>query len=181
MPNNIDTNITQATKFNWFEQYNTIANASKILAPKDNYIYFYHLDKALIIPVYPDNINDAMSANFNTSSPLLRSAPLYSYASSGPRDVSFTFILHRDLMHSVNRSLYSDNPEEMVDYVDDLVKSLQASVVPKYNDSTKIINPPMVAVRIADEIFIKGVINGSVSLNYGLPLINFNNQKEINI
>ena len=53
----------------------------------DNYIYFYHLDQFIMLPLYADSVQDTMAVNFETSTPLSRSAPIYSYRNSGPRTV----------------------------------------------------------------------------------------------
>ena len=56
------------------------------------------------------------------------------------------------------------------DYVDLMIKYLQASVVPSYSDAVKMVNPPIVALRMG-EIFIKGVLTGQLSLQYKLPIL----------
>ena len=154
----------------WMTGHQSELGTFKIYAPKDNYIHLYHLDKTILLPVYPDNINDKMNVSFKSSNPLLRSAPIYSYSDSGPRSVSFSFTLHRDLMYSVNSALAGSTE---TDYLEELINHLHAMAVPKYQSASKIVDPPIVAVRIADQIFIKGVVVGGVSVNYQLPLINF--------
>jgi hypothetical protein len=57
------------------------------------------------------------------------------------------------------------------DYVDTLIKYLQAAAYPKYGDAEKLVDPPLVSVRIGDDIYIKGIINGSVQTDYDLPII----------
>lgn len=64
----------------------------------DNYIYIYNLKKFLYLPAYPDRITDAMSASFNTTSPLSRSAPIFSYSNSGPRTLVISLSLHREML-----------------------------------------------------------------------------------
>lgn len=154
-------------------------NEYSIFAPKDNYIYMYHTQTFMILPVYPNDISDSMSANFSSSAPLLRSAPIYSYSGSGPRSVKFNFTLHRDLMNVVNENV-SNIPKgsDPIDYVDTMVKQLQAIAVPRYDSSSKMVDPPMVAVRIGDEIFVKGIVVGGISLNYMLPLMEINGQRK---
>lgn len=154
-------------------------NEYSIFAPKDNYIYMYHTKTFMVLPVYPNDISDSISANFTSSTPLLRSAPIYAYSSSGPRTVKFNFTLHRDLMNVVNENT-SNIPlgTEPIDYVDTMVKQLQAIAIPRYDASSKMVDPPMVAVRIGDEIFVKGVVVGGISLNYMLPLMEINGQRK---
>ena len=61
---------------------------------------------------------------------------------------------------------------KMKDYVDVLTRQIQAIAVPRYSASEKMVDPPMVAVRIGNEIYIKGIVNGAVSVAYSGPIIN---------
>jgi hypothetical protein len=56
------------------------------------------------------------------------------------------------------------------DYVDNLLHALQAIAVPKYNLSNKAIEPPLVGLRVINEIFIKGVVTNSISVQYQKPI-----------
>lgn len=140
----------------------------------ENYIYMYHTDTFIILPIYPDSVQDMMGAKFTSTTPLMRSAPIQSYNSSGPRTVQATFNLHRDMMSQVNYQRSNVKLDIGDDYIDVLVRQIQGAVIPKYNASEKMVNPPMVAMRLGDDIFIKGVINGDVGLTYVLPIININ-------
>jgi hypothetical protein len=57
------------------------------------------------------------------------------------------------------------------DYVDNLIKALQAIAVPKYNLSNKAVEPPLVALRLSNEVFIKGVVTSAIGLEYKLPIL----------
>ena len=57
------------------------------------------------------------------------------------------------------------------DYVDILIKYLQAAALPVYNATNKMVNPPIVAMRLSNDIFIKGVVDGSVGLTYKFPIL----------
>lgn len=131
--------------------------------PTDNYIYFHHLGKSITIPVDPDSIADSMNASWASSTPLSRSAPIYSYQSSGPRSVQFSFKLHRDLVKQFN-------PDWGEDPVDELITNLEACVLPTYQEAGKIVNPPIISVKLRDEIYIKGVVS-TVSKSFQLPII----------
>ena len=67
-----------------------------------NYIYLYHINKLIKLPNYPENLQDSSSASFQSSTPLGRSAPIFSYSNSGPRSVGFQFELHREMLDQVN-------------------------------------------------------------------------------
>ena len=149
-----------------------VPQPKRIFADVDNFIYVYHLNKFLVLPAFPEDIKDDLQARFSTTEVLARSAPIFSYSNSGPRIVSFGFKLHRDLMNQVN---YSNNPyiqpeNKNDDYLDVVVNCIQALSVPEYTDATKMVNPPMVAVKIGNQIFCKGIMQ-QANLSYGLPLV----------
>lgn len=140
----------------------------------DNYLYISHLDEEFQfwrIPVTPETINDSMSVNFQATNALGRSAPVYTYSNSGPRTVQISLKLHRDMMDAINVGVSNSELKEGEDYVENLINALQAIAVPKYTMTNKAIEPPMVALRIANQIFIKGVVTGSIGVNYSLPIL----------
>ena len=143
---------------------------TKAFLPIQNYIYLYHTGTFIVLPVFPETVNDTNQANFAQSTPIARSAPIYSFTGSGPRSISFSFNLHRDLMNMVNVDS-TVKVEDGDDYVDTLIKNLQACVVPSYSAVAKMVDPPMIAVRIGSDIFIKGVVNGPITLSYSGALI----------
>lgn len=137
----------------------------------DNYIYLYHLQQFVVIPSFPDSLNDTMSVTYNQSQPMSRSAPIYSYSHSGPRSLQINLDLHRDMMTQINWGVSNATVATGDDYVDTLIKSLQAAALPAYQASEKMVDPPMVAVRFGNELFIKGVVQGSVGVTYQLPIL----------
>lgn len=137
--------------------------------PTDNYVTLHHIGKTFVLPVDPDAISDNMNASFAESNPLSRSAPIYSYQNSGPRSVQVTFTLHRDLCREFNPEWAAQGE----DPVDLLVTNMDAIVLPDYQEASKLVNPPLISLKIRDEIYIKGVVAGSVGITYGLPLINY--------
>lgn len=137
----------------------------------NNYIYLYHIDKFLVLPTYPESISDSLSSTFTSAQPLSRSAPIYSYSYSGPRTIQVTLDLHRDMMNEVNYSQSNINVEVGDDYIDTLINQLQAIALPKYLSSDKMVDPPMVALRFGNDIFIKGVVTNGISLSYSGPIL----------
>ena len=140
----------------------------------DNYLYISHLDEDFQfwrLPCDPETISDSMGSTFTPTSALGRSAPVYTYGNSGPRTVQVSLHLHRDMMDAVNIGVSNADLKYGEDYVDNLIKALQAIAVPKYNLSNKAVEPPLVALRLSNEVFIKGIVNGSIGLEYKLPLI----------
>lgn len=147
----------------------------------ENYVYLYHLDAYVIIPSYPESITDSMSSTFAQENPIARSAPIFVYSSSGPRSVQFELPLHRDMMNQINYGASNLNIELGDDYIDTLIKQLQAISVPKYVSSTKLVNPPMVAVRFGNDIFIKGVVNGNINVTYEGPILPGNHYAQVTV
>lgn len=155
-----------------------------------NYIYFYHLDKFCILPLYPESITDSKGSNFQQTNALSRSSPVFTYSNSGARNVSITLELHRDLMNDLNTGVSNLKGDDVVvpfrntydeegnleenDYIDLLINYLQAASVPKYqiyNHGSKAVIPPMVAVRFGDDVFIKGVITNEIQVTYARPIM----------
>lgn len=138
----------------------------------DNYIYLYHTDTLIVVPEYSaDSINDTMSVSFQSTTPLSRSAPVFSYAGSGPRSLQVSFKLHRDMMQQINVQNTKTKVDIGEDYVDRMIKEVQAAALPAYAVSQKMVNPPIVALRLGDDIFIKGVVSGAVSVSYEAPIL----------
>lgn len=141
----------------------------------DNYIYLFHTDTFIVVPAFVDNITDSLGVNFASETPLSRTAPIYSYQNSGPRTVRILFNLHRDMMKEINYGV-SNAPVDLSmpnndDYVDYMIKAIQAAALPSYDAANKMVNPPVVAARIGSDIFIKGVVTGGVEVNYSYPII----------
>lgn len=155
------------------------------LAPfEDNYIYISHLDndyKFWRIPVTPEEISESMESNFGSTTALGRSAPVFTYSHSGPRSMSITINLHRDMMDDINQGWSNSKLGYGEDYVDNLIKAIQAISVPKYNLSNKAVEPPLIAIRLSNEIFIKGVVNGSVGVTHKLPILSNNKYAQISL
>ena len=140
----------------------------------DAYIYISHLDEDMRfwrLPSIPDSIQDGMGSTFTSTNALGRSAPIMTYSYSGSRRISFTFKLHRDLMDDINTGVSNAELLDGEDYIDSLVRALQSIALPRYNLNNKYVEPPMVAVRLCREVFIKGVVNGEVNVTYSKPIL----------
>lgn len=153
----------------------------------ENYIYIYQLDKYCIIPTYPEQLIDTLGSTFAQTNALARTSPIYSYSYSGPRTVQITLQLHRDMLNGVNRSNtdFADNAVSLGDdYVDTLIRYLQAMALPSYKAqevSSKTVNPPLVAIRFGNTLFVKGIISGEVQVTWSGPLTRDNKYQEAGI
>lgn len=150
----------------------------------ENYIYISHLDEDFQfwrLPCCPETINDTMSSSFQETSALGRSAPVMTYGHSGPRTVQIELKLHRDMMDDVNVGVSNAALEKGEDYIDNLIRALQSISVPKYNLNNKAVEPPLVAIRLSNEVFIKGIVNGSIGLTYRLPILSNGKYAEVSL
>ena len=131
----------------------------------DCYLYISHLDQNYqywMLPGYPEEVTDDMQTNFQANSALGRSAPVYTFSNAGPRSVNIRLTFHRDMFEDINQFLYpngSDKFSDSDDMAERFIHALQAIAVPKYNLSNKAIEPPLVAIRLGREVFIKGIVN----------------------
>lgn len=151
-----------------------------------NYIYLYHTDKFIIIPEYPESITDNMTSSFNETQALSRSAPVYTYAHSGPRVVTINLELHRDMVNDLNITAGNTNLKSNVvsqtdDYVDTLIKELQSIALPRYNVNNRAVIPPRVAVRFGNELFISGVVNSAIQCTYNKPILSNGKYAKVSI
>lgn len=144
----------------------------------DCYLYISHLDEDFQfwqLPGYPDDITDNMNSLFNETSALGRSAPVYTFSHSGPRTIQLSLDFHRDMFEDINEFHKKDLSDKRFsdgdDMVENFIHAIQAIAVPKYNLSNKAIEPPLVAVRLGREIFIKGIVTSGVSVTYGKPIL----------
>lgn len=137
----------------------------------DNYIYLYQYDEFLIIPIYPETITDSMNSTFTETNVLSRSAPLFAYSYSGPRTIQLSLVFHRDMINDINVNVSNLKVEVGDDYIDTLIKRLQSVALPKYSVGDKSVEPPMVAVRFGNDIFIKGVVNNGITVTYSGPIL----------
>jgi len=136
----------------------------------ENYIYFHHLDTFCVIPVYPETLPESNTASFSATTALGRSNPVFSYSSSGPRTVTFSIVLHRNMMNDINIVPNNFNLDPGTDIVEEFINSIESAVIPKYDNSVKALNPPMVSIRIGNELYIKGIVS-SVSKEFSGPIL----------
>lgn len=153
----------------------------------DNYIYLYHTDTLILLPTFPESMSDKIESSYTSTNILGRSAPIYSYSGSGPRSIQIDLNLHRDMMNQINTEnndfnyglkLFQEANDtaylkkiQRKDYVDLMINELQSIALPNYVYGQKLVDPPLVAVRIGDEIFCKGIVNGGVSVSFKGPIL----------
>jgi hypothetical protein len=137
----------------------------------DCYLYISHLDegyKYWQLPGYPDDVTDDMRSEFLTNTALGRSAPVFTFSNAGPRSINLKLRFHRDMFEDMPSNVV---PKDGEDKAESFIHALQAIALPKYNLSNKAIEPPLVAVRLGREIFIKGVVTSNISVTFGKPIL----------
>lgn len=147
----------------------------------DCYLYISHLDddyKYWQLPGYPDEVTDDMRSTFQENSALGRSAPVYTFSSAGPRTIAIKLHFPRDVFDEMPSNV---KPRDDEDMTESFIHALQAIAVPKYNLSNKAIEPPLVAVRLGREVFIKGVVTSGISVSYGKPILVDEKYSDINV
>ena len=143
----------------------------------DCYLYISHLDEGYqywMLPGYPDKVTDSMRSSFQENSALGRSAPVYTFSNSGPRSVQINLSFHRDMFEEINQFQYPKGSNKFADgddMAEKFIHAIQSIAVPKYNLSNKAIEPPLVAIRLGREVFIKGIVSDNVSVSYGKPIL----------
>lgn len=152
---------------------------------QDNWIYIFRGSQEngeyVLIPSYPDQIQDQMISTYQQTNALARSAPVFSYSNSGPRSVNISVQLRRDMFDQINLVGSNITPYLDEDYVDTILRKLQAIAVPEYQASSKAVQPAMVAVRFGNEVFIKGVVTGQLSVSYDKPILEGNRYATVTI
>ena len=141
----------------------------------DCYIYISHLDlpeeqKYWTLPGYPNEVADSMRTSFAENTALGRSAPVYTFSNSGPRTITISLEFHRDMFEEEGM-VTNVKPREGEDKAESFIHAIQAIAVPKYNLSNKAIEPPLIAIRLGREVFIKGIVSGGVTVTYKKPIL----------
>ena len=155
-------------------------NHNYLMPDPECYIFLHHVKNIkgtdgvlILLPSYVDGVNDSISISFASTTPLLRSSPIFSYSNSGPRTLQVHFDLHRDMMWQLNyqQSNLPINGADGDDYVDIMAREIQAAALPTYSATEKMVNPPLVSLRLGNDIFIKGIISSNVGVTYGYPIL----------
>lgn len=147
----------------------------------NNFIYLYHTNEWLLLPEFPEQLTDTMSSTFAQNQALSRTAPYFTYSNSGPRRVQVQLHLHRDMLYNMNYGVSNFKIKIGEDYIDQLLGRLRAINLPKFDATKKGVTPPMIALRIGNELFIKGVVDGQLSTNSSLPILDNGKYSQVTI
>lgn len=127
--------------------------------PNGEVMLFSSIDNgSIIIPAYPEEIDDSRSATYTTMPDLLfQYEPWQMYQSSGPRSNTYKFHLHRDM--------WSGN--HLDGKANELIRFCQAQLYPKYNGAS--VTSPTVALYISGQNEITGILT-NVDVGWSGPL-----------
>jgi hypothetical protein len=75
------------------------------------------------------------------------------------------------MMDDINEGNFSPQFREGEDYIDTLVRALQSISLPKYTEKNNVVEPPIVAVRFGNEVFIRGIVDSGVNVSYSKPIL----------
>ena len=114
-------------------------------------------DSLIDFPVYPEQLSDGAKANFTQMDGIIyQYEPWYTYESSGPREMSYTFHFHRDM--------WSGN--HLDGKANELIRFCEANCYPDYNGSA--VHAATVRLYINGAMHISGILT-SVQTNWSGP------------
>lgn len=121
-------------------------------------LYSSAANDSIDFPVYPEEYEDGVKANYTTMPDLLyQYEPWYLYQSSGPRTNSFTFHAHRDMWTGDHRDGKAN----------ELIRFCEAACYPEYNGSA--VNSDTVTLYIKGSPLISGIMT-DVSVKWMGPI-----------
>lgn len=143
-----------------FNEYSTLTNYTVVTQGNANSLFHeFNLpwgeislyssiaDDSIDFPVYPEEFEDGVVANFTTMPDMLyQYEPWQIYTSSGPRQNKFTFKFHRDMWTGDHRDGMANK----------LIRFCAANCYPEFNGSA--VNVPSVSMYVAGNNLITGVM-----------------------
>lgn len=102
------------------------------------------------IPAYPESVKDPRSASYTTMpDTLYQYEPWYLYSSSGPREVSFEFHLHRQMWTG----------DERDGLANEMIRFIQASTFPRYKGSSVLSDTCTLYVKGSP--YVRGIVTAT--------------------
>jgi hypothetical protein len=110
----------------------------------------------LYMPCYPKSLSDTASASYSQDSLFTSTEPYVVYSHGGPREVSVSFQLHREMRGYDNDA-----------YIDTIVNTIQAACYPSNGNTIAVQS----TLAVGNQFYIRGVINGGVTITPSGPII----------
>ena len=121
-------------------------------------LYSSLADEAVDIPVYPEEVNNSVRANYTQMPDLLyQYEPWQVYQSSGPRSNTYDFHLHRDMWTGDHRD----------GKCNELIRFFEAQCYAKYQGAS--VNTSIVTLYVKGKTLISGIVN-DVSTTWTGPI-----------
>lgn len=138
VPLNLSTSSSYVT--------NSLFQAFKI--PFGDVTFYSSLsDSSVDIPAYPEEVRDPRTASYTTMpDTLYQYEPWYTYTSSGPREVTLEFHLHRQMWTG----------DETDGLANKMIRFVQACLYPKYNGSS--VTSDICTLYIKGKSYITGIV-----------------------
>ena len=156
IPNN--GNIDNSSNTGWYVKSvedNHYTKQSSLLTGTGSDVILIINDNVINMPCYPTTISDSLSVDYTSNAIPYRTEPYLNYSNSGPRTVSVSFNLHREMTES-------DGSD-----IDTIINTIQAASYPKTGNSNAI----STSLKIGNHIYIRGVITGGINTSYSGPII----------
>lgn len=107
-------------------------------------------DSSVDIPAYPEAIKDPRQASYSSMpDTMYQYEPWYTYSSSGPRELSVSFHLHRQMWTGDERDGLANK----------MIKFIQASTFPRYSGSN--VNTDTCTLYIKGNPYITGIVTSA--------------------
>ena len=107
-------------------------------------------DSYIDFPVYPQGIKDGVSSNYDTMPEMLyQYEPVQVYKSTGPRAITYTFHMHRDMWSGDHRD----------GKCSELIRFCQSNCYPSYNGAA--VNTARVKLYIKGQPHISGIMTNT--------------------
>ena len=118
--------------------------------------------EAFNMPCYPTSLSDSASVTYSPHTIFGTTQPYMNYVNSGPRTVSASFSLHREMCGESPATLMGTSK------VDNIIKAIEASMYPADNNGIEGVKSSLL---VGKQLYISGVINGGISVSYSGPII----------
>lgn len=114
------------------------------------------------MPCYPTSLSDSAQISYNSNTIFGTTQPFMNYERSGPRTVSASFSLHREMCNESLGTLAGTSK------VDNIIKAVQACAYPIDSGGIEGVRS---SLQVGKQLYISGIIDGNISVGYSGPII----------
>ena len=117
--------------------------------------------QVLAMPCYPTSLTDSVQSDYSSQTVPYRTEPYLNYSNSGPRTVSVSFNLHREMKNETLERLAGKSD------IDIIINTIQAAAYPTTGNSNAI----RAVLTVGKHLHIDGIINGGITTSFSGPII----------